>query len=136
MTWLNASCTPSQLTATDINHITVRPLVRKYERIDNLATVYACFVVRSRFLAQAAKSLAHANTMMTRADLCELLAIKLMRQHHEEDRRGFALATALTTSWRPTAGAPSEVVAEVQDAVGGNEEDLEDPNSALEVCLV
>ena len=71
--------------------------------------------------------------MMSRAALCELLAIKLAR-YYANDKT--ALATALTTNWRPTAGAPSEVVAEIKDRVGGSEEDLEDPNNALEVYLI
>ena len=95
-----------------------------------MAAVYACFVARSHFLALAAKDAAHSNTMMSRAALCELLAIKLAR-YYANDKT--ALATALTTNWRPTAGAPSEVVAEIKDRVGGSEEDLEDPNNALEV---
>ena len=70
---------------------------------------------------------------MSRAALCELLAIKLAR-YYANDKT--ALATALTTNWRPTAGAPSEVVAEIKDRVGGSEEDLEDPNNALEVYLI
>lgn len=95
-----------------------------------MAVVYACFVVRSHFLAQSTKILAHANTMITRADVCEILAMKLIR-HYAKDR--ILLATALTTSWIPTAGAPSEVIAEIQEAVGGNKEDLDDPICALEV---
>ena len=35
----------------------------------------------------------------------------------------------------PTAGAPPEVLAEIRDAVGGADVDLEDPNCALEVRL-
>ena len=34
--------------------------------------MYACFVVRSHFLAQSAADVAHASTMMARAALCEL----------------------------------------------------------------
>ena len=69
--------------------------------------------------------------MMTRAALCELLAMKLARCYANNK---VMLATALTTGWRPTAGAPPDVAAEIQDSIGGHEEDLEDSNCALEVC--
>ena len=94
--------------------------------------MYACFVVRSHFLAQSAADVAHASTMMARAALCELLAMKLARFFANDS---IALARALTACWVPTAGAPPEVLAEIRDAVGGAEVDLEDPNCALEVRL-
>ena len=136
----------SQLTAADVNYTTVQPLVRKYTRQSstpgtrgtgsyawtNLACVYACFVVRSHFLAQSAADVAHASTMMARAALCELLAMKLARFFANDS---IALARALTACWVPTAGAPPEVLAEIRDAVGGAEVGLEDPNCALEVRL-
>ena len=46
------------------------------------------------------------------------------------------LAAVLTTSWSPIAGAPTEVVADVRSALGGDEEDMDDPGSALEVRCV
>lgn len=67
-----------QLTASDINFAIVRPLVFKYARLDNMSAVYACFVVRSHFLSEAEQGLAYSGVMLSRASLCEILAIKLL----------------------------------------------------------
>ena len=64
--------------------------------------------------------------------MCELLAMKILRSfayNHLE------LVAVLTTSWNPIAGAPPDVVAEVQRTLGGRDRSLDDPTSALEVCL-
>lgn len=121
-----------QLTASDINFAIIRPIVFKYARLRNLAIVYACLVVRSHFLSLAVSDLAHANVMASRAMMCELLAMKLLR-HFANDQ--LALVAVLTTSWNPIAGAPQRVVDEVKDALGGDEDSLDDASSALEVSI-
>lgn len=121
-----------QLTASDVNFAIIRPLVFKYAKLDNLAVVYACLVVRSHFITLADENLADANTMASRAMTCELLAMKLVR-HFSNDK--IQLASVLTTSWSPVAGAPPAVVSEVRRNLGGNEKNLDDPASALEVSL-
>jgi hypothetical protein len=120
----------SQLTASDINFAIIRPIVFKYARLRNLAIVYACLVVRSHFLSLAESDLAHANVMASRAMMCELLAMKLLR-HFANDQ--LSLVAVLATSWNPMTGAPANVVNEVKDALGGDDENLDDPSSALEV---
>lgn len=70
--------------------------------------------------------------MASRAMMCELLAMKLLR-HFANDQ--LALVAVLATSWNPIAGAPARVVEEVKEALGGDEEDLDDPSSALEVSV-
>ena len=112
-----------QLTASDINFAIVRPLVFKYAKLANLATTYACLVVRSHFITLADSDLAHANVMASRAMLCEILAMKLVR-HFASDQ--LILAAVLTTSWSPIAGAPLEVIADVRSALGGDEEDMDE----------
>lgn len=124
---------PSQLTASDINFAIIRPLVFKYAALKNLAVVYACLVVRAHFIALAAADIAHASLMTSRADMCELMAMKLLRDFASSK---VELAAVLTTSWSPIAGAPPEVVEEVRDSLGGKDENLDDPTSALEVSVV
>lgn len=92
--------------------------------------VYACLVVRSHFINLVEGNLADANIMASRAMMCEILAMKLIR-HFANDK--IQLASALTTSWSPVAGAPPAVVNEVRRSLGGDEKDLDDPASALEV---
>ena len=107
-----------QLTASDVNFAIVRPLVFKYAKLDNLAVVYACLVVRSHFINLVDDNLADANIMASRAMMCELLAIKLVR-HFANDK--IQLASVLTTSWSPVAGAPPGIVNEVRRSLGGDE---------------
>ena len=105
----------------------------KYARLRNAAVVYACLVVRSHFIQVSDDDLANANVMASRAMMCEILAMKLVRTFASSK---LELAAVLTTSWNPIAGAPPDVVQEVTEALGGDEEDLDDPTSALEVRVV
>lgn len=118
------------MTASDINFAIVRPLVFKYAKLDNLAVVYACFVVRSHFLSEAEDNLAFSGVCLSRASLCEILAMKLLGTFGSDPLR---VATVLTASWNPLAGAPDIVVEEVRHIVG--EDGSYDPQCALEVVL-
>lgn len=121
-----------QLTAADINFEIIRPLVAKYSSLHNLATVYACFVVRSNFLRLSDESLAHANLNNSRAMLCELLAMKFMRHFASH----IELVAVLTHSWNPLAGAPHQVVSAMKRGPSmDNDLELDESTSALEVCL-
>ncbi|KAG6841472.1 hypothetical protein C0991_010660 [Blastosporella zonata] len=62
--------------------------------------------------------------------LCEILAMKLLG-HFASNH--IQLVAVLTTRWNPLAGATSEIVDEVNLAVGGNEDQLDSAQSALEV---
>ncbi|KAG6833377.1 hypothetical protein H0H87_007994 [Tephrocybe sp. NHM501043] len=105
----------------------VRPIVQKYARLKNMATVYACLVVRSYFLSACEVDLAYAGVMYSRAMLCEILAMKLLSHFASND---IQLVAVLTTPWNPLAGATSEIVDQVRLAVGGKEDEL--AQSALE----
>lgn len=117
----------SQLTASDINFAIVRPLVFKYAKLDNLAVVYACFVVRSHFLSEAEENMAYTGILSSRAMLCEILAMKLLGRFASSEMQ---LAVVLTASWNPLAGSPHHIANEIRAAIGGHEVD---PQSALEV---
>lgn len=121
----------SQLTAADINFAIIRPLVFKYAKLQNMAVVYVCFVVRAHFLAEADNGLAYAGVMLSRASVCEILAMKLLSRFSANQLQ---LAATLTASWNPLAGAPADIVDEVRTAVGG-EEQLQDLQCALEVTV-
>lgn len=97
-----------------------------------LTLVHACLVVRSHFQAAAENDLAFASIIQTRASLCELLALKMLRHfttNHVE------LAAVLTMSWNPLQGAPAYVVDEVKQEIGNKPEDLDNPMSALEMAI-
>ncbi|THH07159.1 hypothetical protein EW145_g3575 [Phellinidium pouzarii] len=128
----DSALTWEQLTASDVNFAIIRPLVFKYAKLKNMAVVYACLVVRSHFIHIVNENFADANIMASRAMACELLAMKLVRQFANEK---LVLTTVLTTTWSPIAGAPPEVVENVRNSLGGGEEDLDDPTSALEMAI-
>ncbi|KZT73077.1 hypothetical protein DAEQUDRAFT_684684 [Daedalea quercina L-15889] len=119
-----------QLTASDINFAVVRPLVFKYARLDNIAVVYACFVVRAHFLSEAEENLAYSGVMLSRASLCEILAMKLLGTFASTRVR---LVATLMATWSPLAGAPPEVVQEVKSIMGTDEQD--DMQCALELAI-
>ncbi|KAF5381962.1 hypothetical protein D9615_004249 [Tricholomella constricta] len=121
-----------QLTASDINFTIVRPIVQKYARLKNMAVVYACLVVRQYFLSQSEGDLANAGVMQSRATLCEILAMKLLSRFASNH---IQLVAVLTTRWNPLAGATSEIVEQVSQAVGGDEGDMDSAQSALEMAI-
>ncbi|KAJ3778195.1 receptor-activated Ca2+-permeable cation channel [Lentinula raphanica] len=121
-----------QLTASDISFSIVRPIVFKFARLKNLAVVYACLVVRSYFLGESENDLAYAGVNLSRASLCELIAMKLLSHFAANHMQ---LVAALTTSWNPLAGATSSFVDEVQHVLKCDEEDLNYPQSALEMAI-
>lgn len=122
---------PSQLTASDVNFAVIRPLVFKYARLKNPAVVYACLVVRSRFLSLAGEDMAYTGVMLARADMCEILAMKLLNRFSSSK---IQLTSVLMTSWDPLAGAPEHVLDEVKTFLGGGDDDeISNPQCALEV---
>ena len=120
----------SQLTASDVNFAVVRPLVFKYARLKNPAIVYVCLVVRSHFILVAEQDLAFSGVSFSRAILCEILAMKLV--HHFASNQ-IELVSVLTTSWSPLAGATNDVIEDVKNLLGNNEDHGVVLQSALEV---
>ncbi|KAH7910209.1 hypothetical protein BJ138DRAFT_1153472 [Hygrophoropsis aurantiaca] len=122
-----------QLTTTDINVIAVRPLIHKYARLRNIAVIYACLVVRSFFLTQSGVDLAHSSVMLSRATLCEVLALKLLDYFASSK---IQLVAILTSTWNPLAGAPADVVAEVHEVIRVKKDDLDvGAQSAIEMAI-
>ncbi|XP_006459110.1 hypothetical protein AGABI2DRAFT_66204 [Agaricus bisporus var. bisporus H97] len=128
---VNSALSWEQLTASDINFAIVRPLVVKYARLQNMAVVYACLVVRSYFLAQSEINLAFTGVMQSRANLCELLAIKLSTYFASHS---IARAAVLCTAWNPLAGATPQVMQDVRSAIH-SELGLETAQTAIEMAI-
>ncbi|KAF9069875.1 hypothetical protein BDP27DRAFT_1324744 [Rhodocollybia butyracea] len=129
---IDTPLTWEHLTASDVSFSIVRPIVLKFQRLKNLSVVYACLVVRSYFLGESENNLAYAGVNITRANLCELLAMKLL-SHFASDH--MQLVATLTTSWNPLTGATSNFVDEVQQNLRCDEADLNNPQSALEMAI-
>lgn len=95
-----------------------------------MAVVYACLVVRSYFLAQAETDLAFSGVMGSRANLCEILAMKLLSCFAQNY---IQLVAVLTTTWNPLAGASNQVVDEVKQTLNAQDDDIDSAQSAIEV---
>jgi hypothetical protein len=97
-----------------------------------VSIVYVCLVVRSYFLAQAETDLAFANMMLSRANLCEVLAMKLLSRFATNY---IQLVAVLTTTWNPLAGASEDVIQEVKQSLNACDDDMGSVNdqSAIEV---
>ncbi|KAI0687685.1 hypothetical protein BC835DRAFT_1408332 [Cytidiella melzeri] len=118
------------LTASDINFAIIRPLVFKYAKLENMAVVYACFVVRSHFLSEAEEKIPYSGIMYSRAHVCEILAMKLL---HRFSTNQLQLAATLSASWNPLSGAPANIIDQVRHSVG--DDNLQDPQCALEMAI-
>jgi len=94
----------------------------------NVAAIYSALLVKAHFLELSEKNLAQANTNSSRAHLCELLAIKLLRRFSSSR---IELAAALTTSWSPLSGAPPHVV----NAIQSHETDVTEISNTLEIAI-
>ena len=91
-----------ELTSVDLNFSLVRPLAIKYSNFRSIAILYCLMLNRIYFQREATRDLAFQSVNNTRAALCELLAIKLLRTFSND---GLELVTSLTASFHPLAGA-------------------------------
>ncbi|KAF8905041.1 receptor-activated Ca2+-permeable cation channel [Gymnopilus junonius] len=121
-----------QLTAADINFSIVRPIVNKYARLKNMAVVYACLAVRSYFMAESEANLAFSGLMLSRASLCEILAIKLLSRFA---RNYIQLVAVLTTTWNPLAGATRHVIEDIKQILNVHDDDIDYAQSAIEMAI-
>lgn len=86
--------------------------------------------MRSNFQELSDDDLAYSTIITTRASLCELLALKLLRYFTTTQ---IELAAVLTHAWNPLQSAPSSVIETVKADIGGDHRSLNDPMNALEV---
>ncbi|KAF8313679.1 hypothetical protein DL93DRAFT_2113916 [Clavulina sp. PMI_390] len=128
----DTALTWSQLSSPEVNFTVIRPLLFKYAALQNPAIIYVLLIVRSHFQSLADDDLAYAPIIATRADACELIAIKLLREFTNSQ---LELAAVLTTAWNPLQGAPADVVEIVKVDLGREQDDLDDPMNALEVAI-
>ncbi len=101
-----------QLRAPRINVAIVRPLVnRLWDDGKDISIIYCLFVNKLQFLREQAFE-AHQTITTTRAHLCELVAMKILRRFDEEnpDREGLLLlANILVAGFEPFQNAPREI---------------------------
>ena len=100
-----------QLRAPRINVAIVRPLVNRLWDGKDVSIIYCLLVNKLQFLREQAFE-AHQTINTTRAVLCELVALKIIRRFDEEnpEREGLLLlANILVTGFEPFQNAPREI---------------------------
>ncbi|KAI5479025.1 receptor-activated ca2+-permeable cation channel [Pseudohyphozyma bogoriensis] len=105
-----------QLKSPTINFSIVRPLSIKLSKGPRppSALIYALLVNRIHFLSEADSDLAFLGVNTTRADLCELLAVKLLSAY-ETAPTSLELLHVLTADFSPFNGITKEMLSEEED---------------------
>ncbi|KAG8997776.1 hypothetical protein FRB94_007459 [Tulasnella sp. JGI-2019a] len=118
------------LLGPDLTYSLIQPLYEKYSRMRNYATVFCFLVNRVKFLRDQA--LQTMPVSMSRAALCEIIAIKLLRDWAENT---MDLAVVMTTAWCLYAGAGPDVMAKADENKG--DLDIEERvGNAIEMAIV
>lgn len=120
------------LTAPDLTYTLVRPLEEKYNAIQQAGnkSVVFCFLLNRTYFIRD-QNVATGPLSCTRADLCELLAIRLLRDNGNSI---LDLAIALTTCWPVWTGADPHIVQTAREERDG---DLEERiGNALEMAII
>ncbi|KAH8724652.1 hypothetical protein GQ44DRAFT_708546 [Phaeosphaeriaceae sp. PMI808] len=103
--------TIDQLREPRMNVLIVKPLVDRLYNEDDISIVYCLLVNRMQFLREQHFQQHHQTVDLTRANLCELVAMKVLRRH-DEDGVGkpglLLLAQILVAPFQPFQGAPEE----------------------------
>lgn len=92
----------AELCGQAFDYAVVRPMVSQLAKTRHPALLFSLLLARSHYIEQAECDLAFQGVNQTRAALSELLAIKLLALWQV---RSFELATILTHTWNPWAGA-------------------------------
>ncbi|KAF2679119.1 hypothetical protein K458DRAFT_435352 [Lentithecium fluviatile CBS 122367] len=131
--------TMNQLKEPRMNVLIVKPLMDRLYDEDDISIVYSLLVNRTQFLREQYWQNHHQTVNLTRANLCELVAMKVLRRHDEETtgKQGLLhLAKILVAPFQPFQNAPAEICPERRhwgyQSQGGYEGKL----TALEVALI
>lgn len=96
-----------------MNVAVIRPLVDHMYDPDDVSIVYCLLVNRIQFLREQSYQAHHQTVNITRANVCELIASRVLRRFDEdhEGRPGLLmLANVLVAGFEPFQNAPSDVV--------------------------
>ncbi|CDZ97105.1 hypothetical protein [Phaffia rhodozyma] len=121
-----------QLQNPETSYTIVRPLTEKLLAKKNHATVFCLMINRVQFIRLASTSLSLSVLSQSRATLCELLAIRLLRAWSE---RTIELATVLLTPWDLYQGC-SDVVRQKLMEEEGEDGQVERVGNALEMAII
>jgi hypothetical protein len=103
--------TTDQLREPRMNVLIVKPLVDRLFDEEDISIVYCLLVNRMQFLREQQFQQHHQTVDLTRANLCELVAMKVLRRHDDEStgKPGLLLlARVLVAPFQPFQGAPDD----------------------------
>ncbi|WRT69282.1 uncharacterized protein IL334_006266 [Kwoniella shivajii] len=130
MAHIDAPLTYEQLLAPESTYTIVRPLTEKYLELQNQATVF-CFLLNKVQFTRDSAQLSISTLSTARANLCEILAIRVLRGWSE---RSLLLATVLLTPWALFQGASEQVIERAREE--GDDELLTQGGNALEMAII
>ncbi|KAF5387405.1 hypothetical protein D9757_005757 [Collybiopsis confluens] len=129
--FIDTPLTYDALTAPDLTYTLIHPLVEKYgamQREGNMSIVF-CFLLNRVYFSRD-QNMATSPISRTRAELCELLAIRALREYGNNI---LELAVVLTTSWMVFSGADESVMQLARE----EREDLEERvGNAIEIAIL
>ncbi|KDQ26658.1 hypothetical protein PLEOSDRAFT_1077531 [Pleurotus ostreatus PC15] len=130
--FIDTPLTYEALTAPDLTYTLIRPLVDKYVAIQqdgNFSVVFCFLLNRVHFVRD--RNLATATLSKSRATLCEILAIRIMRENANDMLR---LTMTATTSWSVYSGAEPDLI---ERAKAERSDDLEERvGNAIEMAII
>lgn len=121
-----------QLSAPDLTYTLIRPLEEKYaalQRRGNLSVVFCLLLNRAYFIRD--RNLMTSSLSRSRASLCELLAIRALKEHAHNM---LELALALTTSWPVYSGADDVLLERIREERDDGVE--ERVGNAIEIAII
>lgn len=127
---IDTPLTHEQLLAPDSTYTIVRPLTEKYLELQNPAIVF-CLLLNKIQFEKDSQQLSVSTLSLSRATLCEILAIRVLRGWSE---RSLQLATVLLTPWALFQGASEEVREHAKEE--GDEDLLTQGGTALEMAII
>ncbi|KAL9056363.1 MAG: hypothetical protein Q9162_002954 [Coniocarpon cinnabarinum] len=135
--------TLEQLRAPRLNTSVVRPMMEQLYELDDISIVYALLVNRYQFLRDQSYQGHYLSVNTARALLCELLAMKILRQYDEDSsgQKGLLLlANILIAGFEPFQGCPPDV-AHTRRKTGGwpffvDRGGFEGHTTALEIAII
>lgn len=131
--------TMDQLKEPRMNVLIVKPLVDRLYDEDDVSVIYCLLVNRMQFLREQSFQQHHQTVNLTRANLCELVAMKMLRKYDEENegRPGLLLlANILVAPFQPFQNAPPEVHPERHTWKYQEQGGYEGKLTALEVAII
>ena len=122
-----------------MNVLIVKPLVDRLYDEDDISIIYCLLVNRMQFLREQQFQQHHQTVDLTRANLCELVAMKVLRRH-DEDTTGkpglLLLAQILVAPFQPFQSAPEERCPPRHTSAYQSQGDYGGKLTALEVAIV